>query len=441
MIHHMPRIADTIMKNPAALARFGLFLCFAFSNPAHGQGADNYRVWKSADGKTVEAAFIALEGESVKIKGKNGAVFSVPLTRLSPEDQTWARSQAAPAASTTANPATTADSPPAEKTWPRSVGLDDKPEVTVVKEDAATKEFIYRSPHYEFICDSRLGANVVREFGRMFEATYLLNCKLPLDLKPKPEPLREFFQAKLFTNEDDYMKDGGLPGSAGIYMRSDKALKVPLSSLGVKMVGSRVTLDKAGDDDNATLIHEITHQMMNHWLRHLPTWFTEGSAEYTEILEYNASGRFTLSGLRGRLKDYAQQANYWQTGPMKMLDLKELMEIESDAWAAALERPVKIPDVTGATQAGQNYGSAGLLTYYFYHVDGKGDAANIIAWLRDIEAGGREVDEPALTKKHLLRERTYEQLAADVKKGLKKEGIDVEFDAPGQNGGSSGSSN
>ena len=387
----------------------------------------------------MEAAFVALEGDAVRIKGRNGAVYTVPLNRFSAEDQTWAKSQTQASAAPTENPSG-ASNPPAEKVWPRMVGLDDKPVVTVVKEDAEKKEFIYRSPHYEFVCDSRLGGNVVREFGRMFEATYLLNCKLPLDLKPKPEPLREFFLARLFTNKDDYMNAGGIEGSAGVYRSGEKALMVPLTSLGVKMVGSRVTMDKVGDDDNATLIHEITHQMMNHWLPMIPTWLAEGSAEYTEILEYNANGKFSLAALRQRLEDYALRGNLWVPGPFKMLDLKELMEIDGRGWQQALTIPVKTANARGS-QATQNYASAGLLTYYFYHLDGNGDAANIIAYFRELEAAGREVDEAAAVKKHLLRERSYEKLAEDVKKGLKKAGIDVEFDPPGKNGGSSASQN
>lgn len=146
---------------------------------------DAFRVWKSTDGREVEASFLGLEGSSVKIKGRNGAVFSVPLERLSAEDQAWAKAQTASAA-TPAGAPNTSESPAAETTWPKSVSIADKPEVIVVKEDEKEKKFIYRSPHYEFECDSKLGANVVREFGRLFEATYLLNCKLPLDIKPKP---------------------------------------------------------------------------------------------------------------------------------------------------------------------------------------------------------------------------------------------------------------
>ena len=414
-----------------------LFILITLLLVTQAGAQEAYRSWKSTDGKVLEATFLGMEGAGVKIKLRTGAVFTVPLARLSAEDQAWAKAQPAAAATSTAE----STAPAAEKAWPRSVAIADKPEVIVVKEDEAAKKFIYRSPHYEFECDSKLGANVVREFGRLFEATYLLNCKLPLDLKPKPEPLREFFLARLYTNEEDYFKAGAIPGSAGVYQRAEKALSVPLKSLGVKMVGSRVSLDKADDKANATLIHEITHQMMNHWLPKLPVWFTEGSADYTEMIEYFPTGRFAWTGMRKRLQDFAFQKNLYEPGPFKMLDLKELMEMNSRTWAAALSLKVKAPKVMGgeAAQSSQNYGSAALLTYYFYHVDGNGDGANVIAWLRELETVERNFDGKALIEKHLMRGRTYAQLADDVKRGLNKEGVDVSFDEPGKNPVSSAS--
>lgn len=380
------------------------------------------RTWTSADGRKMEAAFVTLEGDAVKVRLANGSTVDVPLARLSAADQTFAKSQTAtPAASSTA-PGEVA----ASKIWPRSFSLPDRPEVVVVKEDSEKNEYIYRSPHYEFQCDSKLGSNVVREFGRIFESTWMLNCMLPLDLKPQPEKLREIFLARLFTQKSDYMEAGGIEGSAGVYMSGKKALMVPLQSLGVKMVGSRVSLENNSDDDMATLIHEITHQMMNHWLGRLPTWYIEGSAEYVEMLEYKRNGGFSLIGLGRQLQGYARRMNYSGGGKsFTMIDLEELMTIDGRRWAAALGQD-------GA--ATENYGSAGLLTYYFYHLDGNGDAANIIAYLRELENAKTNEEEQAAVKKHLMRERTYAQLGEDVKKALRKEGIDISFFSPGKNG-------
>lgn len=394
------------------------------------------RTWTSTDGRKIEASFMAVEGDSVKIRMANGSTFTVPLVRLSAEDQAYAKAQAAAApAAPAGSPAAEAKgtTPAASATWPRSIALADKPEVVVVKEDAEKNEYVYRSPHYEFQCDSKLGANVVREFGRIFESTWLINCMLPLDLKPEPEKLRDIFLARLFTNKSDYMEAGGIQGSAGVYMSGKKALMVPLSSLGVKMVGSRVSLENNADDDNATLIHEITHQMMNHWLGRLPTWYIEGSAEYVEMLEYKRNGGFSLIGLERQMKTYAQRMSQGNGKTFIMVDLEELMGLDGRRWAAALG------GAPGSATA--NYGSAGLLTYYFYHLDDKGDAAHMIAYLRQTKEAKNNEEEQAAVKAHLLRERTHAKLAEDVKKAFRKEGIDIEYFPPGKNGPASTDTN
>lgn len=414
------------MKTIVSQSAFALFLTAASLAAQQSPGP---RVWTSVDGRAMEATVLAVEGESVKFLTKAGNQVSVPLSRLSPADQEFLKKAPAIPASAGVSlpPVTGAAAPVADKIWPRSVGIEDSPQIETVKEDSASREFIYRSPHYEFVCDSKLGANVVREFGRMFEAAYLINCKLPLDLKPSPEPLRTLFQARLFTEKDDYLKAGGIPGSAGVYQSGKKALMVPLSSLGVKMVGSRVSLENNNDDDNAVLIHEITHQMMNHWLHHLPTWYIEGSAEYIEMLDYNRNGRFSLASMGRQLQGYVQKMD-WNGGgkSFSMIDLEELMTIDGGRWAAALSGSGGV--------ATSNYASAGLLTYYFYHLDGTGDGANLIAYLREVENGKSREEDAAAVKKHLLRDRTYKKLADDVKKALRKEGIDITYHAPGKNG-------
>lgn len=414
------------------MQRLPLFLvALAMSSAALQAQAPATRTWTSTDGRKIEASFLAIEGDGVKIRMTTGGTFTVPLVRLSAEDQAYAKVQAsaAPAAAPTlvAGSATPPKpgQPAAMATWPRSISLEDKPEVVVVREDAAKNEYVYRSPHYEFVCDSRLGANVVREFGRIFESTWLINCLFPLDLRPEPEKLREIFLARLFTNKSDYMNEGAIEGSAGVYMSGKKALMVPLSSLGVRMVGSRVTLENNNDDDNATLIHEITHQMMNHWLGVLPTWYIEGSAEYVEMLEYKRNGGFSLIGLERQMKTYAQRMSQGGGKTFTMVDLEELMGLDGRRWAAALGG--------GPGSATANYGSAGLLTYYFYHLDGKGDGANLIAYLRQTKEAKSPEEEAAAVKTHLMRERSYAQLAEDVKKMFRKEGVDIEYYPPGRN--------
>lgn len=264
------------------------------------------------------------------------------------------------------------------KEWPREVALAGTPEVTIVSQDEQAGEFIYRTRHFEYSCDAPLGPDVVRHFARAFEATYLLNCLLPLDLKPAPEPLRKLFQARILSNDAAFAATGAPPGSGGFYSRGDKRVYVPASSLGVKLVGGRVMLDQSVES-NDTLIHEITHQMMGRWLPLLPVWLTEGSAEYAGAADF-VHGRFFLGQMQDRLKHYLRGKGARQMGGsvrFAMLKVAELLALDGPAWAAGMTTPV----------ASENYASALLLTFYLYHLDRSANAAGVIACLRAVEQG------------------------------------------------------
>ncbi len=302
--------------------------------------------------------------------------------------------------------------PAAETSWPRGVALPDTPEVTVIKEDTAAGEFIYRVPPYEFRSDTLLGPDTLRDFARVFKSAWLLNCLLPLDLRPTPEKDHEAFIAKIFRSKADYHSAGGMPGSSGTYLRDQGVILVPLESIGVKIINNRVQTEHS--DRHETLIHEITHQMMNAWLPRLPLWFIEGSAEYAAMAEY-IHGRFYLSQMQDRLRLYLRDHGQ-KDRQIIMRAPAALMTTTHHDWAQALG--------TDHQSASANYTSAALLTYYFYHLDGQGDAAHVIAWLRDLERGRPPAE---ALEEHLLRGRSPEKLANDLANAFHQTGMKLEF--------------
>lgn len=393
------------MKSKALLAAL---LLATSAGVIHVWAADEFRMWTNADNKQVEAAFTSVTGGTVNLKMRNGTVAAVPLDKLSQADQDWVKEHG----TTATRPALGSTSTTA-KAWPKSTGLEEAPKATVVKEDAAAKEYIYRTANFEFRCDSRLGADVVREFGRIFEGTLEINNQLPLDLKPKPEEGRELFVAQLFTNKDDYFKAGAIPGSAGVYMGGKQSIFVPIQSLGVKIVGKRLALEPQAE--NTTLIHEITHQMMNHWLGRLPIWFVEGSAEYVAAQKYHM-GRFSLTNPGANVRKYLNDHKGVWDKKFTMWHIYQLMHIDSAAWSGAIGG--------GTGNAMRNYASATILAYYFYHVDGKGDAANIIAWLRAIESGTPQEE---AAEKHLIRGRKLADIEKEIAHAMQKDGLALDF--------------
>lgn len=314
------------------------------------------------------------------------------------------------------SPAPVAPEVPALKEWPRAVTLSGTPDVKTVSENPATREFVYHTDHFEFSCDMPVGPDTVRHFARVFEATWLLNCMIPLDLRPTPETMRKWFRARILSSNEAYMATGAPAGSGGYYSRADKTIYVPISSLGMKVVGDKRVMVDRSVESNGTLIHEITHQMMGHWLPKLPVWFVEGAAEYTGIADFVHS-RFFLSGMEARLKSHLRIRGGKAGGGsihFRMLRLPELLALDRSTWAN---------DLAGDSAA-ENYTSSLLLTFYLYHLDRNGDTAGTIAWLRAIEQGRSSTEG---FREHILAGRTLAQFEADFIVTYRKLGIEFEF--------------
>jgi serine/threonine protein kinase len=62
--------------------------------PASAPAASAPTSWTSNDGKTIEASFIALAGDQITLRLTNGTEYTFPLSRLSPESQTQAKTAA-----------------------------------------------------------------------------------------------------------------------------------------------------------------------------------------------------------------------------------------------------------------------------------------------------------------------------------------------------------
>ena len=281
--------------------------------------------------------------------------------------------------------------------------------VTVVREDNAAREFFYRSPHFEFRCDARLGVNVIREFARIYETTFEAVKMLPLQLNPAPPD--GFYVTRLFGEDAGYFEAGGLEGSAGCYVPMLNQVLVPLSSLGLKRVGSRYSLEGRGE--NHTLLHEITHQLLSGW--DLPVWLNEGLAEYIASAPYRP-GRILFTNRLSSITDYVKTYKDVSTRDYRMPSPVVFMEMEHSAWNHALASE----DRDGV----RNYASALLLTWFFCHADDHGDGRHLFDYLAAIKSGAPEPETRAV---HLVRGRSAEDLENDMARAWKRGGMSVTF--------------
>lgn len=406
------------MKTPALLVIPLIFLGLSPITEA--------RTWTSSDGRTLEAEITALEGTEVTLKTAKGE-FKLPLDRLSAADQAFAKDWLAKKTAPAATPG--APGGGGDKTvgdfenlklgeWPSSVSADfELDQIQVVKEDKAANEYIYRSPHFEFHSPLRLSTSVVREFSRIFEATFEFTKVMPIGLGPKPKEGGHYF-TQLYADMNGYYNGGGMPGSAGMHVSSSRGgeiikseIHVPLTSLGVEYTGARVIVDHKKRSD--TLTHEIAHQMTGRWLFLTPVWFKEGLAETVSTQRYD-SGRFNLTNMDRAVKEDVTRRS-GSDRRFTMVNLDRLMNMSSAEWAAGLGSP---------GGASMNYPSANVLFYYFLRIEGEGNGANLVNYLKAIASGTPEAQ--ARTE-ILMGGKSFAQLQEEVAKGWRSQGLQIEF--------------
>lgn len=396
------------------LHNFSLAVLCLLSAPAWA------RTWTDTQGRTLEAEMVsATEAEVTLLLDANQKQVTLPLARLSAGDLEYLKTlpKAPVKKETPSAKAPEGDGINFDAPWPQKVQFGEDPQIVTVTEDKEAKRFVYESANYRFVCDVRLSQSVVKGFAVMFEATYLYCRALPLGISGGKKTDGKY-QILLFETKEGYVKAGGPPTSAGVFMGGKNVVMVPLTSLGVRPMGSGYILDR--DKENGTLVHELLHQLTPraYFEDGAVGWFSEGIAEYATATPYRA-GIFKVKSNFDDIVAYA-------TGYGK-----------EDTHGRALGEKIKAPPLkdffmmsygqfTGS-RGNFNYGFGLMLTTYFLHLDGEGDGARMkkfLMALRDGKSGQAAVDV-------LLDGRSYEQMEEAISKAWKKKRVDIVFGAAG----------
>ncbi|MBK1835565.1 hypothetical protein [Roseibacillus ishigakijimensis] len=298
--------------------------------------------------------------------------------------------------------------------WPKLIKTPEGVSVDLVRQDPEKKEWVYHSDHYEFVCDVELKSHLVERFAILFEGTREMMRQLPISSK-KAHVAGKTHRNRIILceSEETYFRNGGPPGSAGVYMGGSDVVMVPLTSLGVKKVGSSYSVDYG--ESNKTLPHELAHQLTDHeyYKSGARGWFSEGLAEYVGVTPYR-SGNFMVTKTLNAARDYATEYGRKGEGGRALGD-----EIS----APALKDYMLQSYGSFTANANFNYGLGLLVTAYFFEMEGGGDRVAITAFLKALREG--KEGEEALQA--LLQGRTYAELAQDISDGWRSKGIDIEF--------------
>jgi hypothetical protein len=382
----------------------GALCLIALGTVAHAES----RLWVDDQGREVRAEFSGLseDGQSVQLKLDNRSITPFPLARLSDACRAYVRdATAARALDEKYN---------FREPWPEFIGFREDPEIKIIREDPGAGEFIYESMNFRYVCDVKLRSSVVRGFALLFESTHLYCKMIPIGMGDGVRTDGKYL-IKLYENTSDYFKAGAPPNSAGVFMGGRNLIKVPLESVGVRKVGSSYTLDRS--TSNRVLAHEITHQLTPpaYFGRgQFNSWFIEGIAEYVAVTPYR-TGQYSTRTSRRAAVDYA-------TGFSRVDNRGR--NIGTEIKISSLQAFMDMPYAQFVGSNGNfNYAVALLLTYYFIHFDGDGDASNLRAYKRALIEGK---DKEAATLV-LLNGRSFGELEAAVEKAWRRHGVRFSF--------------
>jgi len=325
-----------------------------------------FRDWTDRDNNQVRARMVGWADNVVRLRLLfDGKVIEMPEANLIQADRDYVaawRQQFAPAGEAM---------PPGG--WPRELVAPDDFKVDEISSTGG--EFVYQTPHFAFRADVKLAPSLIREYAHIFEATHHVIGHLPMRISGEKGEGR--FGVRMFKRHADFLAAGGIAGSGGVYLPAAREILVPLSSLGVRVIGEQVAFNPETFDP-APLVHEITHQLMHRWLDIFPIWFCEGMAEYLSSVPFETN-RFDFQRIEDGIKDHLRRSEgaTAASGGWVVVDVlgpEELMAVSYRRWSAA---------VSNGGGAGLYYRSGMLLVYFLAHMEGKGDAEALIRYFHE----------------------------------------------------------
>ncbi len=289
------------------------------------------RTWTATDGRTVRGKLLAVKDGQGAFALENGTNAAIPLDRLVEDDRRFIREWEE--VSVFFNPG-----------YEATRSVTDTIEAGIFDGAFAKEGKVHETRNFRFECDAPLQAGVVKDFSRLFEATYLAVLANPLGLA-LAKPAGAKYPVKLFARDSAYHSAGGSPDAAGVYLIEERVMLVPLSSLG--LTEGAAGWRKTRDFDPRTLIHETTHALTHQWLALAPMWFVEGFADYMAAIPYR-EGKFFLARHREGIADLAAKKFGGEARRFPLFAVEELVGLGHRAFmgeAEAAERPIELPRV------------------------------------------------------------------------------------------------
>lgn len=239
----------------------------------------------------------------------------------------------------------------AQETWPARFQAPKPALKRLADKDGAD---IWATSHFIIVCEIGLPQPHLQNLAQTMESVPLLfkNISLPLWAPPATEKA----VVRLCANETSFVARGGPRSAAGSYhprsaeilIRGDILLNPPHTR-------SRQLRIEPDDD---LLVHELTHLAMHQYGGTLPTWLTEGLAEYFSS-HHIGKGSYNFSQSTRLIKQHIHKFYPIERYPILILPpLSTLAAEKPKDWLRAIKKSDPV-DVY------RPYAASLLLTHYY----------------------------------------------------------------------------
>ncbi|BDS05781.1 hypothetical protein NT6N_08210 [Oceaniferula spumae] len=218
-------------------------------------------------------------------------------------------------------------------TWPKSFKPAGEAKIILVQKGDNDRPFVYHTKNFELQSPTALNERNLGLFATTAESVPSVLKRIPLPLLGMPESDRA--KVLIYPDEESFVAAGGAQGAAGYYsgrkqaimLRADTFLNPPPPA------GSKLP-PKA---DYNLLVHEFTHLCMHRDLAYLPTWFTEGVAEYIAAMHEN-KGAYQFSNISSSIRRRIKSGLPNDKEEILLPGIAETMSLTAKDWQERIEQ-------------------------------------------------------------------------------------------------------
>lgn len=215
---------------------------------------------------------------------------------------------------------------------------------------------VWVTPSFRIDADPDISPETVEKLALIGQSTAEAMRVYPLPLFSPPE--RSKPRISLIADAQVYEAAGGANGSAGFYVgRGEPRVLIRADYFMSAVVVERSRLTPDMDED--LVVHELVHLCMHGKNHGLPTWLTEGLAEYFGCA-HRGGGRFSFSEMDAAVRDHLRTKLSPRDPAIRLLPVASIAELDGKGWMALMR---SLP----AEERFLSYGTALLLAHYHLH--------------------------------------------------------------------------